>query len=140
VTTSIDSNVIVALWWDSRSANRVAANMLKEAHKRGNLIMSAPVYAELIADPRRSEAELDEFALDTGISIEWKIDEEIWREAGRAYRSYAMRRVRSGGNPPRRILADFIIGAHALKRGYSLLTLNGSDFSAAFPALTIVSC
>jgi len=139
MTSSIDSNIIVALWWDSHSANRKAAGMLQEAHKRGNLIMSAPVYAELIADPRRSEAELDGFALDTGISIEWKIDEDIWREAGRAYRSYAMRRVRSGGNWPRRILGDFVIGAHALKRGYSLLTLNESDFATAFPTLTIIS-
>ena len=139
MTTSIDSNVIIALWWDSHSANRMAARMLNEAQKRGNLIMAAPVYAELIADPRRSEGELDEFALETGISIDWKIDENIWREAGRAYRSYAMRRVCSGGNPPRRILADFIIGAHAMIRGYSLLTLNKIDLATAFPKLTIVS-
>jgi len=139
MTTSIDSNIIVALWWESHSANRIAARMLDQAQNRGNLIISAPVYAELIADPKRSETELDEFALDTGIAIDWKIDEDIWREAGRAYRSYSRRRFRSGGSPPRRILADFIIGAHALKRGYTLLTLIEGDFATAFPGLTIVS-
>ena len=35
--------------------------------------------------------------------------------------------------------ADFIIGAHAALRGYTLLTLDGQLYKAAFPALKIVS-
>jgi hypothetical protein len=138
MTTSIDSNIIVALWRDTHSSNRIAAKLLHHAQKRGKLVVSAPVYAELMADPDRTESELDEFASDTGIAVEWTIEEVIWREAGRAYRDYARRRIRSGGGPPRRVLADFIIGAHALIRGYTLLTLNGRDYVAAFPTLPII--
>jgi hypothetical protein len=139
MTTSIDSNIIVALWRNTHSSNRIASKLLDQAQKRGKLVVSAPVYAELMADPNRSESELDKFASDTGISIEWTIEEDIWREAGRAYRAYAQRRIHSGGGSPKRILADFVIGAHALVRGYTLLTLNARDYVTAFPKLAVVS-
>jgi predicted nucleic acid-binding protein len=139
MTTSIDTNIIVALWLKSHSANSIASQLLGQVQKHGRLVISAPVYSELMADPARSESQLDRFAADTGISIEWTIEENIWREAGRAYSNYARRRIRSSGGTPRRILADYIIGAHAVVRGYSLLTLNGRDYAAAFPKLTILS-
>jgi hypothetical protein len=113
--------------------------MLDQALKRGTLVVTAPVYSELMAGPLGDEAKMDRFFSDTGISIEWKIEEDIWREAGKAYRDYSRRRIRSGGGYPRRILADFIIGAHALVRGYTLLTLNRRDYAASFPKLTIMS-
>ena len=138
MTISIDSNIIIALWCKTDSSNRIAAKLLDQAQRQGKLVISAPVYAELMADPLRSRLELDEFTSDTGISIDWKMDEDIWREAVSAYRGYSKRRIRSGGGSPSRILADFLIGAHALVRGYSLLTLNGIDYVAAFPTLKIV--
>jgi predicted nucleic acid-binding protein len=39
---------------------------------------------------------------------------------------------------PRRILADFLIGAHACERGYRLLTLDDRLYRAAFPDLALV--
>jgi predicted nucleic acid-binding protein len=66
------------------------------------------------------------------------VDEETWRVAGRAYLGYTERRKSSGGESPRRILADFLIGAHALVRGYSLLTIDYRHYAAAFPTLTII--
>jgi predicted nucleic acid-binding protein len=139
MTTSIDSNIVVALWFKSHSANSVAARLLGEAQKLGELVISAPVYAELMGDPARSESQLDRFAAETGISIEWKIEEDTWREAGRAYSEYARRRKDSGGSYPRHILTDFIIGAHAVVRGYTVLTLNARDYAVAFPKLKVVS-
>jgi len=138
MTISIDSNIIIALWCKTDSSNLVAAKLLDQAQRRGKLVISAPVYAELMADPLRSRLELDEFTSDTGISIDWKIDEDVWREAVDAYRSYSKRRIRSGGGSPSRILADFLIGAHALVHGHTLLTLNGVDYVSAFPNLKIM--
>jgi hypothetical protein len=102
-------------------------------------MISAPVYAELMANPARSQDELDRFISNTGIFVEWSLDEDVWREAGRAYRGYAQRRIRSSSGHPRRILADFIIGARALVRGYTLLTFDRDRYAAAFPQLRIVS-
>lgn len=139
MTTSIDTNVIVALWWDSNALNRMAEKVLVRAASAGKLVISAPVYAELMGDPGRTESEVAGFLRETGISIEWTFDEGIWREAGKAYRDYIQRRRSGGGNFPRRILADFLIGAHALVADYTLLTLDLGFYSAAFPKLKIVS-
>jgi predicted nucleic acid-binding protein len=42
-----------------------------------------------------------------------------------------------GERGPRRILADFLIGAHAQKRGYRLLTLDEGFYPTAFPRLVL---
>ena len=139
MTTSIDSNIIVALWWQQDPLNRVAANLLVRAQRSGTLVVSAPVYAELMGDPKRTESELDMFLSEAGIRIEWDIDEKIWRQAGSAYRGYVQRRRSSSRTFPRRILTDFIVGAHALVRRHSLLTFDQRFYEAAFPKLAIVS-
>lgn len=139
MTTSIDSNVIVALWWRSDPLNQDAARVLEQAHRRGPLTIAAPVYAELMGDPARTEFDLNEFLGESRISVEWVMEEEIWREAGRAYRGYIQRRWSSSKSLPRRILSDFLIGAHASIRGYTLLTLDQRLYAAAFPTLSIAS-
>jgi len=48
------------------------------------------------------------------------------------------RRRRDGGSYPRRILADFVIGAYAQENGYHLLTLDQSVYRAAFPKLKLL--
>jgi len=139
MTTSIDSNIVVALWWESDPLNREAARMLAHARRNGGMVVSAPAYAELAGDPNRNETALLQFFAETGILIEWNFEEEIWREAGRAYRGYVRRRRSSSNAAPRRILADFLIGAHAFIRGYALLTLDRRLYAAAFPKLKIIS-
>ncbi len=139
MTISIDSNIIVALWRQDDPANHLAYSLLGKARKQEGLIVSAPVYAELMGDPRRTESGLNEFFRETGISVDWTIDERIWREAGRAYQDYIQRRRSGVGTFPRRILADFVIGAHALATGCSLLTFDRRLYAAAFPELAIVA-
>jgi hypothetical protein len=139
MTISIDSNVIAALWDVDHAMNAVAVAVLGSLSAHEKLIVSGPVYAELMAGPLRDESSLDLFFKDTGIAIDWTMDEEIWREAARAYLAYVQRRKTSRGGDARRILADFLIGAHALVRGYSMLTLDGGDYRTAFPTLRIVA-
>jgi predicted nucleic acid-binding protein len=139
MTISIDSNIIIALWWQADPSNGIAAKMLNQAHRQGRLVVSAPVYAELMGDPKRTESGLNEFFRDTGISIDWTFEEKVWREAGRANRGYIQRRRLSAEQIPRRILTDFLIGAQAVIRGYTLLTFDRRLYAAAFPSLTIVS-
>jgi predicted nucleic acid-binding protein len=65
------------------------------------------------------------------------LDEAIWRSAGRAFRGYAERRRKHRDPGGRRILADFLIGAHAAAHDYRLLTLDVHLYRAAFPTLKI---
>jgi len=139
MTTAVDSNVLVALWDRDPAASNVAQKALDAALERGSLVLSAPVFAELIAAPGRTEEFLHTFCADTGIRVEFSLEEEIWLLAGRAFRSYAARRRKQGDPGPRRILADFLIGAHAFHHGYRLLTLDSRLYRAAFSGLTLIT-
>jgi predicted nucleic acid-binding protein len=137
MTTAIDTNIIVALWDPEDALNSIANWALDSAVGSGATIVSAPVFAELIAIPQGGEKFVENFLYDTGITIDWHLDETIWRTAGRAFQAYAARRRKQKDSGPRRILADFLIGAHALERGCRFLTLDAGLYRAAFPKLEI---
>ena len=139
MTTAIDTNVIVALCDRDENLSAPALAALEAATQRGRLIVSAPVFAELVAAPGREEVFVDSFLRDTGIAVEWDLGESVWRLAARAFRGYAGRRRKHPEPGPRRILADFLIGAHALARSCRLLTLDDRLYRSAFPALEIVT-
>jgi len=139
MTTSVDTNVIVALWDRDPAVSAPAQEALDTALARGSLVLSAPVFAELMAAPGRTEGFVGRFCSDTGMSVEFGLDEEIWRLAGRAFQSYASRRRKQRDQGPRRILADFLIGAHASHRGYHLLTLDGHIYQSAFSSLAVIT-
>ena len=96
------------------------------------------VFAELLASPGATENFVLHFCTEVGIAIDWMDDESIWRSAGRAYGEYAKKRRRSKTGQPRRILADFLIGAHAAENGYALLTLDKRIYRTAFPKLDLL--
>jgi predicted nucleic acid-binding protein len=137
VTTAIDTNVIVALWDDDPAISVAAEAALEAAFRRGGLVVAAPVFAELIAAPGRTEGFVSSFLEENGIAIDWDLLEPIWRSAGRAFQAYAEGRRKQRDHGTRRLLADFLIGAHAHVRGYRLLTLDEGLYRAAFPTLKI---
>jgi predicted nucleic acid-binding protein len=137
VTVALDTNVLSALWNDNDAMNLVARKALDDVSGREALAMCGVVYAELIGAPGRTEAFLDRFCEEAGIAVEWELGEKIWRRAGVAFQGYATRRRKQSGAAPRRSLADFLIGAHALENGYKLLTLDGGMYRRAFPGLRL---
>jgi predicted nucleic acid-binding protein len=134
VTTSLDSNIVIALWSKDDALNAEAARALEAASARGALTICSPVYIEVRSFSGRSEDKVDDFLSRAAIRVEWELEESIWREAARAGHAYGVRRE-SHGKLPRRVAADFVIGAHAMVRNYPLLTLDRRGFRAAFPAL-----
>ena len=137
MTTAIDTNVIIALWDRDTSFSSAAQTALEAAFNRGGLVVAAPVFAELLAAPGRTEAFVDAFMDDTGVSVDWNLDEMVWRSAGRAFQRNAERRRKQRDPGTRRILADFLIGAHADVRGFRLLTLDERIYRTAFPKLVV---
>jgi len=87
--------------------------------------------------PGRSDEFLDNFFQDTGITVDWNLEEVIWRAAGTAFQHYAARRRKQREFGPRRILADFLIGAYAGERRSRLLTLDDRFYRIGFPDLEI---
>jgi predicted nucleic acid-binding protein len=139
MTTAIDTNVLIALWDTDVQLNTVMLKALDSAQARGALVITGVIYAELLALPGRTEEMLDEFFGTTGIRVEWESSQQVWRAAGRAFQSYVGRRSTKKTDLPRRILADFLIGAHAAVHRYRLLTLDQRLYKAAFPNLEIAA-
>jgi predicted nucleic acid-binding protein len=139
MTTVVDTNIIVALWDRDDALNTAAQASLDGALARGSLVVPAPVYAELMALAARTEPFLDAFFRQTGIGVDWNMAEAVWRLAGQAFLGYATRRRRQREAGPRRILADFVIGAYAAQNNYWLLTLDEGLYRAAFPALRMTA-
>ena len=57
------------------------------------------------------------------------------RTAVDTYAAYAQRRRRSKDASPKRLLVDFIVGAHATLKADRLLTLDADRYKLAFPKL-----
>ena len=111
--------------------------LLGQARSQGGVVVCGAVYAELRAHPKASAAFVDDFLLQTGVAIEFDLDEKIWRDVARAYAAYAQRRRRSGSTQTKRLLVDFLIGAHATHRADRLLTLDASRYVKDFPRLAL---
>src|SRR3984957_16580574 len=134
MTTAIDTNILIAFWDEDETLNSSAQSALNAAWNRGKLVIAAPVYAELLAFPGRTEAFLDSFLSETGITVDWQMDESIWRTAGRAFQTYAARRRKQSDRGPRRILADFLIG-----QAPRLLPLDPAPYKSASPRPPLVT-
>ncbi len=140
MTTTRDTNVLLALWSGGTPLAQTTRVSLARAGSRAALLVSPAVYAELLAAPGLDEALLDSLLREAGIGVDRDLGERVWRLAGRAHRDYAARRrAQRGDTGPQRILTDFIIGAHAVHRGAVLLTFDRDIFRAAFPALTVLA-
>src|SRR3981081_3280634 len=124
MTTAIDTNVVIALWDKDAALSLAAQNALEAAFNRGTMVAAAPVFAELIAAPGRSETFVSSFFEETGIGVDWELPEGGWGLAGKAFKAYSERRRKQRDAGARRILADFVIGAHALANGCRLLSLD----------------
>lgn len=137
--TAIDTNILSALWSGERLASAVS-EALDQAATDGGLVVCAAVYAELRAHPKAKLDFVDDFLSSTGIAIDFDLGEPVWREASVRFAKYAARRRASRGGGAKRLLADFIVGAHALLRADRLLTLDQSPYSRDFPELEQITC
>lgn len=113
-------------------------SLLGDSRKLGGVVICAPVYAELLSHPKVDENFVDSFLLDTGVTVEFTLDESVWRGTAKAFAAHGARRRSQHGDQPRRLLVDFIIGAHAIERSDRLLTLDASRYRTDFPQLVLL--
>ncbi|MBV9075033.1 MAG: PIN domain-containing protein [Acidobacteria bacterium] len=136
--TAIDTNVLSSLLSHEPTAAELA-EVLRELQAAGGLAVCAVVYAELCAHPQSSPVFIDQFLETTHIWVDFLLGEDVWRLAADAFSTYSEKRRKSAGTYPRRLLADFIVGAHALLRADRLLTLDKTLYRQAFPKLKLLS-
>lgn len=135
--TAIDSNVLSAIWSAEASVPQVLKKM-KIARSEGALLICPAVFSELHAYPGATEAFVRGFLDSTGIVVDYRMEEVVWSMAGERFARYAERRRKVSGESSRRLLADFLIGAHALVQAERLFTLDVSRYERDFPELRLL--
>ncbi|MGH9514560.1 MAG: type II toxin-antitoxin system VapC family toxin [Terriglobales bacterium] len=133
----MDTNVLSALL-SGESASSECKSQLDQARLRGSLVICAPVYAELCAYPGATKDFVLKFLNETGVHVDFQMSEAVWHETAVRFANYANRRRKSGGGTPKRMLVDFIVGAHALNTTERFLTLDQGRYVKDFPELNLV--
>ena len=130
--TFVDTNVVVDILEADPNWFRWSRGALATAAADGNLRITHIVLAELNARRGTAEVVMSRLA-DLKLPID-PLDTAIALRAGQAHGLY-----RSRGGERTAILADFLIGAHAVVRGAALITRDARRFAGYFPELTIIS-
>jgi len=136
VRTAIDTNILSALLTGEGNATEIG-QLLDTAGERGGLVVCPIVYAELRAVPGAVVSLIDSFLERTSIVVDWTFDKEIWHLAAERYQKYAIRKRKQKMDEPKRLIADFIVGAHALLRADVLLTLDPRPYRRDFAELLL---
>ena len=135
--TALDTNILSPILSGAPTAATIIAQLLR-ARFQGALVISGPVFVELSAIPGLDLERTEKALKQSSIAVDFDIGEDIWRLAASSFSAYAMRRRRSSGGSPKRLLADFVIAAHALLRADRLMTLDPARYKLDFPTLHLV--
>ena len=126
--TAVDTNILLDVFLASDEYGPQSREWLRDAYEAGAIIVCGIVYAELVpAFPNR--ASLDDALERMGITLS-QINRSISYEAGLRWKRY-----RATGGPRNRIIADFLIGAHAAATADRFLTRDRGFFANYFPEL-----
>ena len=126
--TTVDTNILVDVFLPAADNGRAAGELLLTARRRGQILVCDTVYAELVPTfASRDDLDAASRSIEATVS---PIDTDIAYAAGLRWGQY-----RRAGGPRTRILADFLIGAHAMATSDAFLTRDRGFYSTYFPEL-----
>jgi predicted nucleic acid-binding protein len=128
--TAIDTNVLLDILVPNEEFYEVSAAALQECATAGSLVICDLVYAELCIH-FATQRECDAFLEANEIRVQ-PLTREAHFLASRTWRTY-----RQQGGKRARILADFLIGAHAQRQATRLLSRDRGFYEKLFPSLAL---
>jgi predicted nucleic acid-binding protein len=132
VAVLVDSNVILDVFTEIEPWFSWSSAALAEAASHSRLIINPIIYGE-VSVHFTDIADYDD-ALSASDFAREALPYDAAFLAGKAYLAY-----RERGGSRRSPLPDFFIGAHALVRGYTLLTRDAPRYRTYFPRLELVA-
>ena len=130
--TAVDTNVLLDVFLQDEQHGARSAQGLRRAYDRGAIIVCDLVYAELVP-AFKERADIDSVLREIGATPS-PIDTAIAHEAGTRWRRY-----RAAGGQRKRIIADFVIGAHALAAAEAFLTRDRGFYTTYYPELSVAT-
>jgi predicted nucleic acid-binding protein len=129
--TGVDTNILLDILVPNEQFYESAAEAIGEAAGEGSVVISDIVYAELCIH-FEIQRDCDAFLESVGIRVQ-SLTREAHFLASRAWRVY-----RQQGGKRTRILADFLVGAHAQQQADRLLSRDRGFYRKLFPSLRII--
>ena len=130
--TFVDTNVLLDVFLPDPDFGEDSLERLENAFEEGSLIINDIVYAELALQFGARES-LDNAIAKLGLQV-LPLDRDISFNAGVRWKAY-----RKAGGKRDRILADFIIGAHAQLKADKLLSRDRGFYGTYFEGLYLVA-
>lgn len=132
---SLDTNFVQSAL-DRNDSNHLRAQQALKNHANDAFCVCPIVRAELHAST--SWISIEQWLIAQEVSVIWEIPGTVWDAAGVAFGKYAM--LRRAGQLQRRIVADFLIAAHAEHHELEMLTFDDTVFKSVFPQVTLLPC
>jgi predicted nucleic acid-binding protein len=131
--TAADTNVLLDILSASPAHLAWSMEALSLARRDGAVVICEIVHAELAAAFAGDLSRLDAFMTDASLRLV-RSSVQTHGLAGKMWREYRRR-----GGARKRILPDFLIGAHALKHANRLLTRDRGFYRSCFGDLELLA-